>query len=122
MLAYHMTATSTSSPGADSDDPDARSELPHLAKGESDGLVRALHVEKIQKILEDAKGRDDEATVRDAVADERDRAADLKAFTDPSGPYPGQGARRAAARDRADSKSDRESSAEDRVHLTEDDQ
>ena len=122
VLAYHMTATSTSSSGADSDDPDAQSERPHLAKGESDGLVRARRGEKIQKILEDAKGRDDEATARDAVADERDRVADLKAFTDPNGAYPGQSARRAAARDRADSKSDRESAAEDRIHLTEDDQ
>ena len=84
VLAYHMTATSSS--GADGDDPDARSERPHLAKDESDGLVRARRGEKIQKILEDAKGRDDEATVRDAVADERDRVADLKAFTDPNGP------------------------------------
>lgn len=47
-------------------------------------------VGKTRKILEDANGRDKEATARDAVADERGRVADLKACTDPSGTYPGQ--------------------------------
>ena len=113
-----MKATTS---GADSGDPDDQSELRHLTKDESDDLDRARRGEKTQKILEDASDRDDEATARDAVADERERVADLEAFTDPNSTYAGQGERRAAAHDRADSKVDREASAKDRIHLSEDD-
>jgi hypothetical protein len=114
-----MGATTNS--GADSDNPDTQSELRLLTKDEVEDLDRARRGEKTQKILQDANGRDDEATARDAVADERARVADLKGFTDPNSTYPGQGERRAAAHDRADSKTDRESSADDRTHLTADD-
>jgi len=112
-----MRATTS---GADSGDPDDQSELRHMTKDESDDLDRVRRREKTQKILEDASDRDDEATARDAVADERARVADLDAFTDLNSTYEGQGERRAAAHDRADSKADRESSAEDRIHLSED--
>lgn len=118
VLAWHMGATTS---GADSDHPDAQSELRHLTKDEANDLDRARRREKTRKILEDASGRDDEATARDAVAEERARLADLKAFTDVNSTYPGQGERRAAAHDRAASKTDRESSADDRIHLSEDD-
>jgi hypothetical protein len=111
----------STSPGADSVDPATQSELRHLTKDESEDLDRARRGEKTRKILQDADVRDAEATARDAVADERARVADLKAFTDPGSIYPGQAERRAAAHDRADSKTDREFSAEDRRRLTEGD-
>ena len=81
-------------------------------------LGRARQEETTRKILLDADRRDDAATARDAASDEREQAADRKAFTDPAGSYPGHGERRAAARDRELSKDDRESSAEDRAQLS----
>ena len=82
-------------------------------------LDRSQRRAATQKILVEADRRDEEATTRDAVSDERERVADRKAFLDPGADYPGQVARRASALDRADSKSDRESSAEDRAQLAE---
>lgn len=107
--------------GANSEDADAQAEPGRLPRDKSNDVDRARREEKTRKILEDASARDEEAGARDAAADERGRVADWKAFRDLNRTYPGQAERRAAAHDRADSKTDRESSAEDRVHLTEDD-
>jgi hypothetical protein len=78
----------------------------------------ADHNDATEKILSDASRRDDQADGRDAVSDERERSADRAAFTTTDGKYTGHAERRAAALDRADSKSDRKLSAEDRVQLT----
>jgi hypothetical protein len=75
--------------------------------------------DKQKKILVDAEQRDHDARDRDAVSDERERVADREAFLKNDGKYEGHRERRAAALDRADSKNDRESSAEDRANLTE---
>jgi hypothetical protein len=82
-------------------------------------LDRSRRSAETRKIRVEADRRDQEAAIRDAVSDERERVADRKAFLDPNGDYPGQGERRASALDRADSKTDRESSAEDRAQLAE---
>ena len=76
--------------------------------------------DKTKKILADADQRDKDAAARDALSDKRARVADHEAFVKSEGTYTGHRERRAAALDRADSKSDRESSADDRIHLTED--
>jgi hypothetical protein len=99
-----------------------RAEEPESRTGTIDDardLDRSERRAATQKILVEADRRDQEASTRDAVSDERERAADRKAFLDPEADYPGQVARRASALDRADSKSDRESSAEDRAQLAE---
>jgi hypothetical protein len=75
--------------------------------------------EKVQQIIAAADERDDEADVRDAVADKRDQAASLAAFLSSGHTYDETlKARRSAAADRLDSKSDRASSARDRSELT----
>lgn len=107
---------------ADPDDAtDDRSESRQLTKEESDTVDRGRRGGKTQKILDDAHARDDEATARDAVSDERSRLADLDSFADAEGVYRGHGERRAASQDRTASRIDRESSADDRRQLTEDD-
>ena len=81
----------------------------------------ARHPQEVQRILEAAIERDIEAEARDQVSVERDRAADLEAFTSTEG---GEGygadlpARRHAAMDRRDAKGDRDSAADDRAALT----
>ena len=74
--------------------------------------------DKTKKILVDADQRDKNAADRDALSDKRARVADHEAFIKSDGTYTGHRERRAAALDRADSKSDRESSADDRANLT----
>jgi len=96
---------------------ESESEIQRLATEEAHNLDRARQSDKTTKILSDADRRDEEATARDAVSDERARVADRDAFMRTDGTYPGQGERRAAALDRANAKSDRESSAEDRADL-----
>lgn len=113
-----MATAHGSEGGLDAQEPE--SEVRSLTKEEARDLDRARQSEKTTKILVDADRRDEEATARDAVSDERARVADREAFTRPDGTYPGQGERRAAARDRADSKRDRESSADDRLQLIDD--
>jgi hypothetical protein len=103
---------SDTTPGPDSQ-PDGRPEDTESEDGET------LRSEKTKKVLVDADQRDQDATDRDTVSDERARVADFEAFTT-DGKYSGHKERRAAALDRADSKSDRESSAADRAYLTED--
>lgn len=76
--------------------------------------------DRTKRILADADRRDDVATARDRVSDERANAADLLAFVDTTKTYPGHRERREAALDRSHSKRDRESSADDRARLTED--
>ncbi|MDQ2756468.1 MAG: hypothetical protein M3Y71_07880 [Actinomycetota bacterium] len=82
---------------------------------------RAAHLEAVEKILDDARERDIEAEARDEISAERDRAADVKAFTSTDGSS-GYGAdlpaRRHAAMDRLDAKGDRASAADDRAALT----
>jgi hypothetical protein len=85
---------------------------------ESDDQSAAQRTERTKKVLVDADQRDQDATDRDTVSDERARVADFEAFTT-DGKYSGHKERRAAALDRADSKSDRELSAADRAYLTE---
>ena len=75
----------------------------------------------VKKILEAAQERDLDAEARDRVSTDRDHDADLTAFTAPGGAT-GYGAdlpaRRHAAMDRRDAKSDRTSAAQGRVALT----
>jgi hypothetical protein len=110
--------TSKDSPGSDT----ARgpeSELDGLPEDtEADGK-EFLRTERTKRVLVDADQRDQDATNRDTASDERARVADFEAFTT-NGRYSGHKERRAAALDRADSKSDRESSAADRAYLTQD--
>lgn len=101
------------------DDTEDRPEPHHLAVEESDTVDRGRHGRNTQKILDDAEVRDHDASARDAASDERERAADAEAFANRDGAYHGHGEQRAAAHDRADSRTDRESSAEDRKQLTE---
>ena len=77
---------------------------------------------KTAKILADADQRDDDASARDIVSEELAEAADFKAFMHSGREYPGHGERRAAAHDRAHSKSDREASAKDRQELADHDE
>ncbi|WP_026553087.1 hypothetical protein [Arthrobacter sp. H20] len=115
-----MNASADPADSADAtQEPDA--EVFALTQEDSREHDRSRRSDKTKKILVDAERRDEEATARDAVSDERERAADRRAFTNPDGVYTGHGARRAAAFDRANSKDDRESSADDRVKLTEGD-
>ncbi|WP_157887924.1 hypothetical protein [Frondihabitans sp. PAMC 28766] len=118
MLTGKTEGTSDESP--DGTDQGVESELRKLTKREAQDLDRGRLSDKVRKILGDADRRDDEATVRDDIADERASAADRDAFTSVDATYVGHGERRAAALDRADSKIDRESSADDRTHITED--
>jgi hypothetical protein len=75
--------------------------------------------EKVQQIIAAAEERDDEADVRDNLADKRDQAASLAAFLSTGHTYDETlKARRSAAADRLDSKNDRTSSARDRSELT----
>jgi hypothetical protein len=97
-----------------------RSELRALTTEEAGVLDRTRRGDRTDTILIDADRRDEDATARDVVSDERERVADREAFTDPSADYlGGHRARRDAALDRADARSDRESSAADRVELAE---
>jgi hypothetical protein len=84
---------------------------------EADRRERALH------ILADAEERDGQADARDAAATTRDTAAGLHSFLhDVEHDYgPALKARRSAAMDRTESKTDRASAAIDRSKLTEDD-
>jgi hypothetical protein len=77
---------------------------------------------KESDILMAAAARDNKAEARDAEADRRDREADLRAFLhDQAYSVDYIQARRFAALDRLESKSDRKSAAEDRSQLTADD-
>lgn len=85
------------------------------------GADRAARAEAAEKVCAAAKERDVEADARDRLAAAQDHAADVKAFTSPAGSGYGADlpARRHAALDRRDAKSDRTSSADDRATLTE---
>ena len=73
---------------------------------------------EVQGLLDDAETRDEQADVRDSIAAARDNAGDLESFLDPSTDYDAVlRARRAASRDRTDSKGDRLSAADDRAKL-----
>lgn len=77
--------------------------------------------EATREILDSAEVRDEQAEARDATAGERDSAAGLRSFLqDDEGEYDAAlKARRAAARDRSDAHTDRDSSAVDRSKLSE---
>jgi len=77
--------------------------------------------EAMQRILADADQRDDQADARDSVAETRDTAASLHSFLHDGEYGPALQARRSAALDRSDSKTDRTSAAADRSELAEDD-
>ena len=73
---------------------------------------------EVQRLLDDAEARDEQADVRDTVAAARDNAGDLESFLNPSVDYDALlDARRAAARDRTYSKGDRLNAADDRSKL-----
>jgi hypothetical protein len=76
--------------------------------------------EAVQRILADADRRDDQADARDSVATTRDTAASLHAFLHDGEYGPALKARRSAAMDRSDSKTDRILAAADRSELAED--
>ncbi|MEO6413295.1 MAG: hypothetical protein ABIO48_11990 [Pedococcus sp.] len=76
---------------------------------------------QVQRVLDDADARDEQADVRDSVAADRDGAADRESFLDPDSDYNASlRARRSAAMDRSDSQDDRASAADDRTELTPD--
>jgi hypothetical protein len=76
---------------------------------------------QVQRVLDDADARDEQADVRDSVAADRDGAADRESFLDPDSDHNASlRARRSAAMDRSDSKDDRVSAADDRTELTPD--
>ena len=82
--------------------------------------AHALDREKeTSEILSAADERDDRAETRDRVADLRETAAGLHSFLHDKEYDAALRARRAAALDRADSKTDRTSGASDRVKLSE---
>jgi hypothetical protein len=83
---------------------------------------QADRMERAIRILAEADKRDDQADARDAAATTRDTAASLRSFLrDGEHEYgPALKARRSAAIDRTDSKTDRHSAATDRSELTED--
>ena len=81
--------------------------------------AHADRTEEVQRILADADERDDQADARDAVATTRDTAASLHSFLHDNEYGPALKARRSAAMDRAESKTDRTSAAADRSRLTE---
>ncbi len=93
------------------------------ARADARDAVQARRRERALHILADADERDDEAEARDAAAMTRDAAAGLHSFLhDAEHEYgPALQARRSAAIDRTESKSDRASAATDRSSLTEDD-
>jgi hypothetical protein len=100
---------------AELDAREARADLREVR--EADRQKRAM------RILADAEKRDDQADARDAAATTRDTAASLHSFLH-DGEHehgPAMKARRSAAIDRTDSKTDRHSAATDRSELTEDD-
>jgi hypothetical protein len=76
-----------------------------------------------QRILADAAERDDQADARDSVATTRDTAAGLHSFINDSPEEfdPAFKARRSAAMDRSESKTDRAAAAADRSELTDGD-
>jgi hypothetical protein len=71
-----------------------------------------------QAILEAADKRDKQADERDAAADERDKAASLGSFLRDADYSAGFRTRLSAGMDRADSRGDRISAADDRRNLT----
>jgi hypothetical protein len=77
-------------------------------------------IDEAKAVLADAATRDARADERDAIADERERAASLDAFVHPDADQYDAAirARRASAIDRAEARSDRLSSAEDRSKLS----
>jgi hypothetical protein len=77
-------------------------------------------VDEVKVVLDDAATRDTRADERDARADERECAASLDAFVHPDADQYTAAirARRASAIDRAEARSDRLSSAEDRSDLS----
>ena len=76
-----------------------------------------------ERILADAAERDDQADARDSVATKRDTAAGLRSFLNdsPEDFDPALKARRSAAMDRSESKTDRAAAASDRSELTDGD-
>ena len=121
MTGVLTDAMDTSAVSPDDDTSAApKSELRRLTKDEAGDLDEARQSGRTDKVMADAERRDEEATIRDAVSDERARVADREAFTDVNGVYKGHAERRAAALDRANSKVDREFSAEDRAYLSND--
>ncbi len=85
----------------------------------SRGLTPDSRAERTKKMLTEADRRDEEAAARDIASDKRSEAADLQAFMDIGAAYQGHGERRAAALDRAHSRSDGEASAKDRAQMSE---
>lgn len=75
--------------------------------------------EEVKTILASADERDNEADARDSVADRRDATASLDSFLHDADFLAGHKARRSAAFDRSDSKSDRAHGAADRSRLAE---
>lgn len=80
--------------------------------------VQSARLEHIRSILTGAGVRDDKADDRDSAADSRDASASLQSFLHDEEIAGGLKARRAAALDRMDSKTDRTSAASDRIELT----
>ncbi len=74
---------------------------------------------EVLEILDAAEARDEQADARDTAARKRDSAASLHSFLNDDEYDATLKARRSEAMDRSDSRTDRDSSAEDRSRLTE---
>ena len=91
------------------------------AREENLRVREALSAERADEtdvILHDAHARDADADARDILAEERDHAASLNSFLNDEDGSVGLQARRSAGLDRADSKDDRTSAADDRAKLS----
>jgi hypothetical protein len=84
--------------------------------------VRAAREEQTQDLLAEAEVRDDRADDRDSIADQRDSTASLHSFLNDTRFEESHKARRSAAIDRLDAKTDRAASASDRSKLTEEEE
>ncbi len=83
-----------------------------------DGAADHERRERDRGVVARAEDRDEKADARDVVADERDSAASLHSLLHEGDSAKALQARRAAAMDRSDSKSDRESAAKDRSQMS----
>lgn len=81
--------------------------------------VKTGRDEEVRGILANADERDIQADARDSLADSRDATASLNSFIHDEEFLAGLQARRSAALDRSDSKSDRVQGAADRTRLAE---
>jgi hypothetical protein len=122
----HGVGSGTTRPGDERETQSDEQEARLAAReGRLDAWEDAQSDRRLQarRILADAAERDDQADARDSVATMRDTAAGLHSFINdsPEDFDPAFKARRSAAMDRSESKTDRAAAAADRSELTDGD-